>query len=117
MTPSRLNKEIIEEGYQFSHGNVIILLHRYLDTPSTLQQAVNCQQPNFSTALPAYESLIPFDSENKWIVKARVDVLNPNDQEPVQKGIDELMSFKEAFEGYFDFSVLERRMLDTRVRF
>ena len=73
-------------------------------------------QPNFSTVLPSYDSLLPFDSENKWIVKARVDVQNANDQELVQKGIDELLAFREAFEGYFEFPVLERRMLDTRVR-
>jgi hypothetical protein len=35
----------------------------------------------------------------------------------VQKGIDELLAFRDAFEGYFEFPVLERRMLDTRVRF
>jgi mediator of RNA polymerase II transcription subunit 18 len=66
--------------------------------------------------LPSYDSLLPFDSENKWVLTARVGVLNANDQEYVQKGIDELLAFKEAFEGYFDFPVLERRMLDTRVR-
>ena len=84
--------------------------------PSPLQEAVNGSLPNPSTALPTYESLKPFDSENKWIVKARVDVLNANDQGHVQKGIDELILVKDAFEGYLDFTVLERRMLDTRVR-
>jgi mediator of RNA polymerase II transcription subunit 18 len=111
-----LNKEIIEEGYRFIQGNVIILLHRYLDIPSGLQVTANGPQANFGTVLPSYDSLVPFDSENKWIVTARVDVLNANDQEYVQKGIDELLSVKEAFEGLFDFKVLERRMLDTRVR-
>ena len=43
-------------------------------------------------------------------------MLNGNDQEHVQKGIDELLSIKDVFEGYFDFPLLERRMLDTRVR-
>ncbi|KAG0652276.1 hypothetical protein D0Z07_0959 [Hyphodiscus hymeniophilus] len=109
----KLNKEIIEEGFRFIHGNVIIHIHRYFDTPSTVQEVVKA---TFSTALPSYESLIPFDSENKWIVKAQVDVLNANDQDHVQKGIDELLSVRDAFDGYFDFPVLERRMLDTRVR-
>lgn len=95
---------------------MIILLHRYLDAPSGLQEMANSPQLSFSTALPSYESLVPFDSENKWIITARVDVFNANDQEHVQKGIDELLSIKEAFEGCFDFPLLERRMLDTRVR-
>ena len=95
---------------------MIIFLHRYLDIPSGLHETANSPQPNFSTVLPSYESLVPFDSENKWIITARVDVLNANDQDHVQKGIDELLSIKEAFEGCFDFPLLERRMLDTRVR-
>jgi mediator of RNA polymerase II transcription subunit 18 len=98
------------------NGNVVIFLHRYLDTPSGLQETANGSQASFRTALPTYESLVPFDSENKWIVTAKVDVFNANDQEHVQRGIDELLSIKDAFEGCFDFPVLERRMLDTRVR-
>jgi len=112
----KLNKEIIEEGYRFIHGNVTIFLHRYLDSPSTLQEQANSPQPNFSTVLPAYESLVPFDSENKWIVKAKVDVLNANDQDHVKRGINELMAIKEAFEGHFDFQIVDRRSMDTRVR-
>jgi mediator of RNA polymerase II transcription subunit 18, fungi type len=112
----RLNNEIIEEGYRFVSGNVIIFLHRYLDVQTSVKETANDPQPDFSSVLPTYESLVPFDSENKWIVTARVDVLNGNDQEHVQKGIDELLSIKDGFEGYFDFPILERRMLDTRVR-
>jgi mediator of RNA polymerase II transcription subunit 18 len=113
---SSLNNEIIEEGYRFVQGNVIIFLHRYLDVRTNLKETANGPEPDFSSALPAYESLVPFDSENKWMVTARVDVSNGNDQEHVQKGIDELLSIKDVFEGYFDFPLLERRMLDTRVR-
>lgn len=113
---SRLNKEIIEEGYRFIHGNVIIFLHRYLDLPPSGQEVANGPQPNLRAVLPVYESLVPFDSENKWIVTATVDILNANDQEHIQKGIEELLSVKEAFHGYFDFPLLDRRMLDTRLR-
>lgn len=113
---SRLNNEIIEEGYRFIHGSVVIFLHRYLDVQTKLKETANGPEPKFSSALPGYESLVPFDSENKWIVTAKVDVLNGNDQEHVQKGIEELLEIKDVFEGYFDFPLLERRMLDTRVR-
>ena len=76
-----------------------MFLHRYLDTPSGLQETANSPQASFSTALPAYESLVPFDSENKWIITAKVDIFNANHQEHVQKGIDELLLIKDAFEG------------------
>lgn len=112
----RFNNELIEEGYRFIHGNVVIFLHRYLDIQTNLKGTANGPAPDFSSSLPAYESLVPFDSENKWIVTARVDVLNGNDQEHVQKGIEELLEIRDIFEGYFDFPLLERRMLDTRVR-
>lgn len=94
---------------------MIIFLHRYLDLPPSVQDATN-GQPNLSAVLPDYESLVPFDSENKWIVTATVDILNASDQEHIQKGIEELVALKEAFDGYFDFPLLDRRMLDTRLR-
>jgi mediator of RNA polymerase II transcription subunit 18, fungi type len=70
-----------------------------------------------SSRLPAYESLVPFDSENKWILMANVGVLNGNDPDQMQRGTEELVTIKTEFEGCFDFQALDRHIFDTRVKF
>lgn len=67
--------------------------------------------------LPPYESLIPFDAEGKWIFIASAAVFNGNSPEYMQKGIDELMTVKEDFEGCFDLQAMDRHTFDTRVKF
>lgn len=107
---------MLQEGYRFTYGNVVIYLCHYLDIPKNPQEKENNSQATINVFLPAYESLVPFDSEDKWIITARVDVLNANDPDQVKRGTDELMSIKEVFEGCFDFQTMERMVFDTRVR-
>lgn len=95
---------------------MIITLCRYLNIPTNLQEKDDKSQPKINTFLPAYDKLEPFDSENKWIITVRVDVLNSNDQDQMKKGTDELVVIQEAFEGCFDFKLMDRHTFDTRVR-
>lgn len=107
---------MLQEGHRFIYGNVVIYLCRYLDIPNNLQENGDNSPATINVALPPYESLLPFDSEDKWIITARVDVLNANDPDQVKRGTDELISIKEAFEGCFEFQTMERMVFDTRVR-
>ena len=95
---------------------MVIYLCHYFDIPNNIPEKGHNSQSTISVVLPAYGSLVPFDSEDKWIITARVDVLNATDPEQVKRGTDELMSIKEAFEGCFDFQTMERMVFDTRVR-
>jgi mediator of RNA polymerase II transcription subunit 18 len=75
--------------------------------------------PTIRSRLPAYDTLTPFDSENKWILTASAVVFNGNDPEQMQKGVDELLEAKSDFEGCFDFqtpAVDTRHIFDTRVK-
>ena len=67
--------------------------------------------------LPSFDALVPFDSDNKWILTAHVLVLDGNNPEQMKKGIDELTAVKSDFEGCFDLDKLDRHIFDTRVRF
>jgi len=89
-------------------------LSRYLQIP---QDTENKSLTRTGTQLPSYESLVPFDSENKWMLMASVVVLNGNDPELVQRGTEDLMEVKTEFEGCFNFQALDRHIFDTRVRF
>lgn len=69
-----------------------------------------------SSTLPPYEALVPVDGENKWILTAKVELTNGNDQELVRRGTEELLALKVELEGLFDFQVKDRLIFDTRVR-
>jgi len=94
---------------------VVIYLTRFLKIPSHLQE-LDEGKPKVNSSLPPYEVLEPFDVENKWIMMAKVDILNGNDQEQMQKGIEELTTIKKEFEGCFDLKVNDRLIFDTRVK-
>lgn len=86
---------------------------RYLQLPPSEMESISA----IRSRLPEYESLIPFDSEGKWILMASATVFNGNSPEYMQKGIDELMMAKDDFEGCFDFQAMDRHIFDTRVKF
>jgi mediator of RNA polymerase II transcription subunit 18 len=112
LIPSRFTKELVQECYRFVHGNVVFDFSRYLQLPPSETEPAS----SIRTRLPAYESLTPFDSENKWVLMASALVLNGNNPDHMQKGIDELMTVKTDFEGCFDFQALDRHIFDTRVK-
>lgn len=106
---------MIEETYRFVLGNVVFCLTRYLRIPDHLQEKEQDGSPRINSKLPAFETLVPFDPEDKWILTASVEVLNGNDPEQVQRGVDELISVKSEFEGCYDFQLMDRHIFDTRV--
>jgi len=112
----RFSREIIEECHRFILGDVVFCLSRYLYVPPDGQQKDSGTPPKIRDRLPAFEMLVPFDGENKWILTAKVEVQNGNDPEQMQKGIDELMTIKTEFEGCFDFQPVDRHTFDTRVK-
>ena len=112
MSP-RFTSEIIQECYRFVHGNVVFDVSRYLQVPQEEHKPAG----EVRNRLPPFESLEPFDSDNKWVLMANVGVLNGNDPEQMQKGIDELVTIKSEFDGCFDFQALDRHVFDTRVKF
>ncbi|RFU36181.1 hypothetical protein B7463_g170, partial [Scytalidium lignicola] len=108
-------REIIEETYRFVLGNAVFCLTRHLRIPDELQEKEQDGSLRINSRLPAFETLTPFDPEDKWILTASIEVLNGNDPEQVQRGIDELMTMKSEFEGCYDFQLMDRHAFDTRV--
>ncbi len=112
LIPFRFAREIIQECHRFVLGNVVFDFSRYLQLPPSELEPVS----SIRSRLPAYDSLTPFDTENKWVLMASVVVFNGNNPDHMQKGIDELMTVKTDFEGCFDFQALDRHVFDTRVK-
>jgi mediator of RNA polymerase II transcription subunit 18, fungi type len=113
---SRFTGEVVEEGYRFVHDYVVIYLTRFLDIPAESQDMEYKGKPKVNKSMPPFETLTPFDSENKWIMTASLQVLAANDLEHMQKGTDELMKIKADFEGCFSFQIKDRHIFDTRVK-
>jgi mediator of RNA polymerase II transcription subunit 18 len=104
---------MIQECHRFVLGNVVFDFSRYLQLPPSETEPVS----SIRSKLPAYNSLIPVDSESKWVLTASVLVFNGSNPDHMQKGINELMTVKTDFEGCFDFHPLDRLVFDTRVKF
>ncbi len=107
----RFAREFIQDGYRFVHGYILFELCRYLPLhpPGEIS--------NLGNPLPAKESLMSFDLDDKWTLVASVVVENGTDQDQLQQAIDELLAVKTDFEGVFDLQALDRHILDTRVKF
>lgn len=73
-------------------------------------------KPKVNNIMPPYESLSPFDGNDKWILTAKVDVWSGNDPDQMKRGTEELLDVKADFEGLFDFEVKDRLIFDTRVK-
>lgn len=89
-------------------------LSRYLEFPQESPESQDATSP--MGVLPPFESLEPYDAEDKWVLTASVEVQNGNDQAQIKDAIGQLMHVKAEFEGCFDFKVIERTRFDTRVR-
>lgn len=111
LTSTRFSNEFIQECHRFVHGNVIFELNRYLQLPE------NDTSSGFRTELPPYESLVPFDGDNKWILTASVVVLDGNNPDQMQKGTEELAAVASDFEGCFNLKRRDRHTFDTRIKF
>ncbi|PBP18083.1 putative Mediator of RNA polymerase II transcription subunit 18 [Diplocarpon rosae] len=87
-------------------------LTRYLEFPASEGEPVG----KIRSQLPAFSTLLPFDSENKWILTASVLVAKGDDPQQMKKGMDQLVAIKTDFEGCFDFKAMDRHIFDTRVK-
>ncbi|RDW91500.1 hypothetical protein BP5796_02665 [Coleophoma crateriformis] len=112
----RFVKEFLQECFRFVYGDVIFYLSRYLEFPTGAQDSSQPAATRPLDVLPTFESLEPYDAEDKWILTATVEIQNGNDQAQLQQGIEQLMHVKSEFEGCFDFKVVDRIRFDTRVK-
>jgi len=110
----RFAAELLEEGYQAVHENIIFNLTRYLTFPS--QETDDSGQPKINSRLPPFEEIKPYDPENKWMLTAKVRVMSGNDTETMKEALKELLAIKEQCEGCFNFKVYDRLIFDTRVK-
>jgi mediator of RNA polymerase II transcription subunit 18 len=106
----RFTRQMVQECYRFINGNVIFELSRYLQLPNEAQAS------DYNALLPPFETLIPFDEENKWILMISVRVANGKDPDQAQQAVSELMTTKAEFEGCFNFHMVARLTMDTRTK-
>ncbi|KAL3427713.1 polynucleotide kinase 3 phosphatase [Phlyctema vagabunda] len=104
----RFIKEFFQECFQFIYGDVIFNLSRYLELPQDSQSVESNVAQKPRDVLPPFESLHPYDSEDKWVLTASVEVQNGSDQSQLQQAIEQLMHVKTEFAGCFDFKVIDR---------
>ena len=112
----RFTGEVIEEGYRFVHDYVSIYVTRYIDVTAELQDVEYKGKPKVNKSMPPFESLSPYDADNKWIMTVSLQVLSASDLENMQKGTEQLMKIKTDFEGLFDLQLRDRHIFDTRVK-
>ncbi|PBP19054.1 putative Mediator of RNA polymerase II transcription subunit 18 [Diplocarpon rosae] len=92
--------------------NPVFELTRYLEFPASEGEPAW----TIRGQLPAFNTLLPFDSENKWILTASVLVAKGDDPQQMKNGMDQLVAIKADFEGCFDFKAMDRHIFDTRVK-
>lgn len=105
----RMACEIVEEVQRFVHDHVMFELYRILLLP--------LQSEPSPTRIPPFEDLTLFDSEDKWILRANVVVLDGMDQAQMTEGVKLMAKIKSDFEGFIDFGLKDRLIHDTRVKF
>lgn len=55
------------------------------------------------------------DDMEQWMVAIKTHVLQDNKPDEVRKAQEQLVAMKNELEGVFQFEVIERQFLDTRV--
>ncbi|KAK6358829.1 Mediator of RNA polymerase II transcription subunit 18 [Orbilia brochopaga] len=98
-----LLSEYILSGYFFVYHNIYVTLTRTLLPP----------QPFTPFPVGSLQSLDPADS---YILQASIKVSNANEQEAMNKGVEELKTLKNELRGVVDLEIGDRLSLDTRVR-
>jgi len=93
--------------------NVTFTLSRELQRPTL--NGLSERRGSIPQILPALEDFVPFDAENKWVLKASVEVTDEKEGPLMQRGIDELLKAQNDLAGLYEFVILDRMVLDTRV--
>lgn len=65
--------------------------------------------------LPPWEVFNNVDNLNQWMLVVKTHVLQDNKPDEVRKAQEQLVALKNELEGVFQFEVIERQFLDTRV--
>ncbi|KFY34915.1 hypothetical protein V494_06365 [Pseudogymnoascus sp. VKM F-4513 (FW-928)] len=107
------HSESLREIYNFYRDNVTFTLSRQLQRKQ--QDGVMETEGSVLQASSDIRDYIPFDAENKWVLRASVEVTDEKEGPLVQRGIEELLKVQSDLAGLYDFSILDRAVLDTRV--
>lgn len=113
LTQPRHHSESLREIYNFYRDNVTFTLSRELQRKQ--QDGVMEVEGTVPQASSDIRDYIPFDGENKWVLKASVEVTDEKEGPLVQRGIEELLKVQSDLAGLYEFSILDRAVLDTRV--
>ena len=105
--------------YRFYRDDIEYCLFRQyfvrpIDDYMPLEHRNTQPSPPHST-LPAWESLVPVDSQNRWILVVKAHVLQDNKPDEIRKAQDQLLSIRGELDGVFDFRTIDRKVHDTRV--
>ncbi|KFX89743.1 hypothetical protein O988_08525 [Pseudogymnoascus sp. VKM F-3808] len=107
------HSESLREIYNSYRDNVTFTLSRELQRKA--QDGVTEAQGGVLQASSDIRDYVPFDGENKWVLRASVEVTDEKEGPLLQRGIEELLRVQTDLEGVYEFSVLDRAVLDTRV--
>lgn len=113
LTQPRHHSESLREIYNFYRDNVTFTLSR--DLQRKQQNGVMEAEGGVPQASSDLRDYVPFDAENKWVLKASVEVMDEKEGPLMQRGIEELLKVQSDLAGLYDFSILDRAVLDTRV--
>lgn len=115
----RFKAETIEEIYRFFRDEIeFSLVKQYFFKPIaefTPLESRNGVVAEPSADLPSWDALTPVDMQNRWILQAKVHVLQDNKPDEIRKGQDKLTAVRNELEGVFEFRNIDRKVHDTRV--
>jgi len=104
--------EQVQECYEAVSDNVRLCLSRILQYPGQEPGERKSTEPALS--LPTFDSLHPFDPENKWVLTAIVEVFDSSQPAQMQQAVEELKKIRRELQLNFDFQLVNRRLFDTR---
>ena len=117
LTDQSFKTETIEEVYRFYRDEIEFCLWRQLlPRPATDYNPLTPQSnPAPSASLPSWESILPMDLQNRWVLQVKSHVLQDSKPDELRKCQDQLLAIKTELDGVFDFRNIDRKAQDTRV--
>ena len=112
LTLSSLTSDQVEHAYQFFRDDLEICLSRLL---LPVPQGQDEPYAGPSNPLPSWETITNVDELQQWMLVVKLHVLQDNKPDEVRKAQEQLAALKSELEGVFQFEVIERQFLDTRV--
>lgn len=111
--------EAIEEMYRFYSNDIEFCLYRQLflrpiEDHVPMDSRTTAPAPPLAQ-LPAWESLTPIDGQDRWILLAKVHVVEDNKPDEIGKAQESLNNIRRELGSAFDFKTIDRKVHDTRV--